>query len=146
MRLFTMGFTKKSAKEFFDIIRNNNVEFLVDIRLNNQSQLAGFSKGRDLEFFLGEICNCKYKHDTIFAPTKEILDSYKEKKITWNDYVEQYTKLINDRCVSKKFFDDYSNYKSVLLLCSEPTPEFCHRRLLAERLYKEQEGVVIIHL
>lgn len=110
---------------------------LIDVRLNNQSQLAGFTKGRDLAFFLREICNCSYSHEIQFAPTKLILDNYKKNIICWAEYEVEYNELIKRRRVSDIFKDKYENYERVLLLCSEPTPENCHRRLLAEYLEKE---------
>ena len=82
MKLFTIGFTKKSAKEFFELLTNNDIKKLIDIRLNNVSQLAGFSKGNDLKYFLKELCGIQYSHNVNLAPTKDILDDYKKKKIT----------------------------------------------------------------
>lgn len=137
MQVYTMGFTKKSAEDFFGLIKNNGIEMLIDIRLNNQSQLAGFTKGRDLAFFLREICKCSYSHEIQFAPTKLILDNYKKNVICWSEYEVKYNELIKRRKVSDIFKDKYENYERVLLLCSEPTPENCHRRLLAEYLEKE---------
>ena len=86
MKLYTIGFTQKSAREFFNKIKNNNIDLLIDIRLNNISQLAGFAKGKDLEYFLKEICNCEYAHDDVFAPTKELLDNYRANKVSWKEY------------------------------------------------------------
>lgn len=145
MQVYTMGFTKKSAEDFFGLIKNNGVEMLIDVRLNNQSQLAGFTKGRDLAFFLREICKCSYSHEIQFAPTKMILDNYKKQVISWSEYEEEYNKLIKRRRVLDIFKDKYRSHESVLLLCSEPTPENCHRRLLAEYLEKEL-GYAINHI
>ena len=145
MDIFTMGFTKKNAEVFFNNIKKNKIEILVDVRLNNQSQLAGFTKGKDLAYFLREICHCDYKHDIIYAPTKEILQAYKKEKITWKEYEVQYNDLIERRRVANQFKKDYEKYSRVLLLCSEPTPECCHRRLLAEYL-KGEIGGNIIHI
>ena len=88
MVVYTMGFTQKSAEDFFELVKKNHISILVDIRLNNQSQLAGFTKGRDLAYFLKEIAGCKYAHDPVFAPTKELLNDYKKGVIDWNGYVE----------------------------------------------------------
>lgn len=145
MDIFTMGFTQKNAEAFFKNIKSNKIEILVDVRLNNQSQLAGFTKGKDLKYFLREICDCDYKHDTIYAPTKEILQAYKRKEITWKEYEVRYNELIVKRRASYEFKKDYEKYSKVLLLCSEPTPEYCHRRLLAEHL-REELGSNIIHI
>lgn len=145
MQIYTMGFTKKSAETFFELIRKYEIEMLIDIRLNNQSQLAGFTKGRDLAYFLNEICHCQYDHEILYAPTKDFLDDYKKHLISWDDYVDRYNSLIIHRNVADRFKEKYMNYNRVLLLCSEPTPEHCHRRLLAEYL-RDQLGVQIIHI
>ena len=134
MKLFTMGFTQKDARTFFELIRKNNINLLVDIRLNNQSQLAGFTKGKDLEYLLKEIADCRYVHDITFAPTKELLDDYKKGKATWGDYVVIFKELIEKRKMCELFEKRYGQEENVLLLCSEPTPEKCHRRLVAEAL------------
>ena len=145
MDIYTMGFTQKNAKRFFENIIHNKIEIVVDVRLNNQSQLAGFTKGQDLAYFLREICDCDYKHDIIYAPTKEILQAYKKEAITWEEYEIRYNALIVQRGVEYKFKKDYEKYSKVLLLCSESTPEYCHRRLLAEYL-KEKLGGNIEHI
>ena len=109
MQIYTMGFTKKSAEEFFGLLKDNEIEMLIDVRLNNQSQLAGFTKGRDLAFFLRKICKCSYSHEIQFAPTKMILDNYKKQIISWSEYEEEYNQLINRRKVSDIFKDKYRN-------------------------------------
>jgi uncharacterized protein (DUF488 family) len=146
MNLYTIGFTKKSARQFFELLKNNGVEVLLDIRLNNKSQLAGFTKGEDLEYFLSEICRCAYKHCLEYAPTKDILEAYKDKKITWDNYADKYTALMNNRGNYRSFSDEFSNYKNICLLCSEPAPENCHRRLIAEMIAVSHPAVVIKHL
>lgn len=141
-----MGFAQKNAKTFFELIKNNEVEIVIDIRLNNKSQLAGFTKGSDLSYFLKEICNCEYYHCIDFAPTKEILDNYKKNGATWEHYVQQFIPLIEKREVSKLFMEKFGKYNRVCLLCSEPTPNQCHRRLLAELLQKRLSEVSIEHI
>lgn len=143
MQIFTMGFTQKSAEVFFNLIREHKIEILVDIRLNNQSQLAGFTKGKDLSFLLNEICDCKYSHEVQFAPTKDILDGYKKGQLTWEQYEREYNELIRKRNVIEIFKNKYHEYENILLLCSEPTPECCHRRLLAEYLSNELMHTVV---
>jgi uncharacterized protein (DUF488 family) len=145
MIIYTIGFTKKTAKQFFSMISANAIKILLDIRLNNVSQLAGFSKGNDLKYFLSEICGCDYSHCLEFAPTREIMENYKSKKISWNEYEKQYTTLIKNRGSVKGFFEKYK-YENVCLLCSEPTAENCHRRLLAEMISEEHPQVMIKHL
>lgn len=147
MTLYTIGFTQKTAEHFFGLIKTNHIELLVDIRLNNKSQLAGFSKGEDLRFFLNEICNCKYEHCVEYAPTKDILDRYKKGKIDWSQYVSEYIPLMGSRKAPEKFLSKFSNIKNICLLCSEPTPERCHRRLLAEMIEKAAPNdISVIHI
>lgn len=146
MNIYTIGFTQKSAEQFFKLIKINNIELLVDIRLNNKSQLAGFTKGDDLRYFLSEICKCKYKHCIEYAPTKEILDGYKKKSMTWNDYVEQYNNLMIKRGNYKNFVADFNSYDNICLLCSEPTAEQCHRKLIAKLIKQTDSHVTVKHI
>lgn len=145
MQIYTMGFTQKNAQEFFEKIEKAGIEILIDVRLNNHSQLAGFTKEKDLSYFLKRICNCEYKHMLSFAPTKEILDNYKKGTITWDEYEKQFIPLIERREIEKLYIKNFSKFSKILLLCSEPTPEFCHRRLVAEYL-ADKTGDEIIHI
>ena len=145
MNLYTIGFTQKTAKQFFDLIKSNNIDIVVDIRLNNKSQLAGFSKGDDLEYFLSEICACKYVHCDEYAPTKALLDDYKKKRTTWDEYVAIYIPLIKKRNGVTKFIEQFGKYTNVCLLCSEATPTQCHRRLFAE-MVQEVISATIKHI
>jgi uncharacterized protein (DUF488 family) len=144
IRLFTIGFTEKSAEEFFGALRAAGVKRLVDIRLNNASQLAGFTKKRDLEYFLRAIANIDYVHEPELAPTKEILDAYKKKRIDWDEYQRQFQQLLQERQPAARLRPE--DFDRACLLCSEPTPEHCHRRLVAEYLKREWEAVQIQHL
>lgn len=137
MDIYTMGFTQKSSEQFFNKISNENIQILIDVRLNNQSQLAGFTKGRDLIYFLKEICDCEYEHELKFAPTKELLNDYKNGMISWKQYELNFSKIIEERNLVSYFLKKYEKYEKVLLLCSEPTAEFCHRRILAEKFSKD---------
>ena len=142
---YTIGFTKKSAEQFFSLLRDNGVKQLVDVRISNSSQLAGFAKGKDVEFFVKEICHIPYKHITDFAPTKDLLDKWHKKEVTWKDYDEIYTALLKERNILRKH--DIKQFDGSCFLCSEDTPEQCHRRLLAEYLQKHsKETVQIVHL
>jgi uncharacterized protein (DUF488 family) len=146
MNLYTIGFTKKSAKQFFEIIKSHSIDLIVDIRLNNKSQLAGFTKGEDLAYFLQEICGCAYKHFIELAPTKEILDEYKAKKISWSKYEIEYNALIGKRNASTLFLNHFSDLKKIALLCSEPTAEQCHRRLAAEAIVSLNRNISLMHI
>ena len=142
--LFTIGFTKKNAQTFFSKLKSAGVKKIIDIRLNNVSQLAGFAKRDDLSYFLKELCDCDYIHKPTFAPTKEILDAYKKKQINWNEYVRQFSKLIKDLAIENKISVEELN--NACLLCSEPTPEKCHRRLVAEYFRDKYNDIEIKHL
>ena len=146
MNLYTIGFTKKSAENFFDLIKENEIKLLLDVRLNNKSQLAGFTKANDLKYFLFEICKCDYQHCVEYAPTKDILDDYKKKRFSWDSYVKMYIELILRRGDYKKFSTRFASFQNVCLLCSEPTAEQCHRRLLAEVIADYDKGIVIKHI
>ena len=142
--IFTIGFTKKNAKEFFNTLKQNHVKRLIDIRLNNVSQMAGFTKKEDLKYFLKEICDIEYSHEPDFAPTKELLDGYRKKEILWPDYEKKYLELLSARKVSEKLNLEELNMSC--LLCSEPKPDHCHRRLLAEYIKDAKKDVIIKHL
>lgn len=132
--LFTIGFTKKSAEQFFELLRKNQVKQLVDVRISNNSQLAGFAKGRDLEYLTEQICGIKYSHITDFAPTKELLDDYHDGKVSWEKYIGIYNKLLDSRNIANQY--NIQDLDGACFLCSESTPDQCHRRLLAEYLQK----------
>lgn len=143
--LFTIGFTKKSAAQFFNLLRENQIKQLVDVRISNSSQLAGFAKGKDLEFFVKEICHIPYKHITDFAPTKDLLDKWHKQEVTWIEYEDVYTSILKDRDILQKY--GVKQFDGACFLCSEETPEQCHRRLLAEYMKKHSsEDVKIVHL
>ena len=144
MKVFTIGFTKKNAERFFTQIRKAGISRIVDIRLNNTSQLAGFTKKDDLKFFLREICNIDYVHMPELAPTKEILDAYKKKSGDWNAYEHQYIELLNKRRIESTLPRNLID--GGCLLCSEATPEQCHRRLAAEYLRDRWGDMEIHHL
>jgi uncharacterized protein (DUF488 family) len=142
--LFTVGFVKKSAQGFFEHLKRAGVKKLVDIRLNNVSQLAGFTKKSDLAYFLKAIAGIGYEHRPEFAPTKEILDAYKKKKLTWPEYEQQFSRLMAERHIETQATP--ADLDHACLLCSEPTAEKCHRRLVAEYLKSKWGDVDICHL
>jgi uncharacterized protein (DUF488 family) len=132
MKLFTIGFTGKKAEQFFTLLQQAGVRRVLDIRLNNQSQLAGFAKRDDLAFFLKRICQADYRHLIELAPSKALLDDYKNKRINWQTYEHTYRNLLVERRVERLWSPDL--FEDSCLLCSEHTPAFCHRRLAAEYL------------
>lgn len=143
MKLFTIGFSKKSAEEFFTLLTKNRIKKLIDIRLNNKSQLAGFANAKHLPYFL-KLHNIEYEYKPELAPTKELLDGYKKKQISWQEYEKMYNKILLDRNILNFIKKDELN--NSVFLCSEPTPTHCHRRLLAEYIAKHFDNVEIKHL
>ena len=144
IKLFTIGFTNKSAEQFFDLLQNNQVEGIIDTRINNVSQLSGFAKGNDLRFFARTIGKMDYMHKIDFAPTKDLLADYRAKKMDWATYEIAYLNLLDSRKIAQKV--DVETLHQHCLLCSEHTPEKCHRRLLAEYFKAVRQDVEIVHL
>lgn len=134
MEIFTIGFTKTTAEDFFGRLRSNRIERVLDVRLNNRSQLAGFAKRDDLAFFLRELIGASYEHAPLLAPTEEILQAYKRKgAMPWSEYEDRFLALMRERRIESKL-DRASLEQRTVLLCSEDTPDRCHRRLVAEYL------------
>ena len=144
MDLFTIGFTKKSALVFFDSLKNSGADRVLDIRLNNVSQLAGFTKKNDLAFFLDSICGMEYVHLPILAPSKEILDDYRKRKGSWADYESNFLGLMEERNVKDLISRDLIS--NACLLCSEAKPMYCHRRLIADYFQRVWSDLEIKHL
>ena len=145
MEVYTTGFTKKRAAQFFGSLRQANIQRLLDVRLNNSSQLAGFAKKEDLPFFLAEICHIEYQHEPLLAPTQDMLDADKKQKGSWQDYEQHFLALMRDRKVEESINPKLFEIPTVLL-CSEVTAEHCHRRLVLEYLQEKWGNLEIIHL
>jgi uncharacterized protein (DUF488 family) len=144
MKLYTIGFTKKSAEQFFTLLKDSGARRLADVRLNNSSQLAGFSKRDDLRYFVKAICGMDYVHLPELAPTEEILDAFKKKRGDWQVYEREFRSLMSERRIEDAVPRDLLD--RACLLCSEETPEHCHRRLVAEYLNEKWGGMEIVHL
>lgn len=144
MKLFTIGFTKKSAEAFFTKLKRSGAKRVVDVRLNNVSQLAGFAKRNDLEFFLRELCHMDYVHLPELAPTQDILDEYKKNKGGWAVYEQKFLELMRKREIEKRV--DPAVIADGCLLCSEDKPHHCHRRLVAEYLKSHWGDVEVAHI
>jgi uncharacterized protein (DUF488 family) len=144
MKLYTIGFTKKSASQFFEALRNAGVARVVDVRLNNVSQLAGFAKKQDLAYFLDQIGAIRYEHAPLLAPTQNLLDSYKKHGGKWIDYEKSFLDLMNDRKIEVAWAPEMRDRDC--FLCSEEKPDRCHRRLVAEYLSDHLGGIEIQHL
>lgn len=144
IKIFTIGFTKKTAESFFSNLKNAGVKRLIDVRLNNVSQLAGFTKRDDLRYFSKAICNIDYVHKLDLAPTQDILDAYKKQKGDWGLYEHQFLNLMRARCVEETVPRELLD--GGCLLCSEEKPNQCHRRLVAEYLSEKWGDVEIEHI
>lgn len=146
MKIYSIGFTKTSAQNFFERLKRAGVARIVDARLNNTSQLAGFAKRDDLKYFAKELCGADYMPLPELAPTKEIRDAYnnqKDKAQAWKEYEIAFGKLMSERKIESL---DKSIFNGGCLLCSEDTPEYCHRRLVAEYLKEKWGNIEIVHL
>lgn len=144
MKIFTIGFTGTTARDFFGRLLAAGVKTLFDTRLNNASQLAGFAKRGDIEFFAEKLSGAQYKSAASLAPTKDILDAYRKKQIDWPTYEARYLSLLAERKVEKAFAS--GELESGCFLCSEAKPHRCHRRLAAEYLKREFRDIEIVHL
>src|SRR5258708_3500041 len=145
MNIYTIGFTHKSASEFFETLKANSIERLLDVRLSNTSQLAGFTKQADLQYFLKQICGADYQHEPLLAPSEELFRAYRKEGGSWEALASGYLKLIKARKIETVLSKTSFKTRTVLL-CSEATPEHCHRRLALEDLQKHWPEISIHHL
>ncbi|MDE0250937.1 MAG: DUF488 domain-containing protein [Gammaproteobacteria bacterium] len=145
MKTYTIGFTQKNAERFFSLIKDNHISRVIDVRLNNVSQLSGFAKRDDLKYFLDQLCSADYIHLQELAPTKDILDAYKKKKISWEIYEHEFLNLMARRNIERSI--DKTLLDNSCLLCSEKKPHHCHRRLVVDYLNKHWESKLeVTHL
>ena len=145
MKIYTIGFTKKSAEEFFDLLKKNKVNQLIDIRLHPDGQLAGFTKRDDLAYFLKHLIGCGYQHLDNLAPAPEILTDYR-KDHDWDRYVGRFEALMDERNIPDTLDKAMFEKHNCCLLCSEDKPDKCHRRLIVERMARHWPNVEIIHI
>ncbi len=144
LTLFTIGFTQKTAEEFFSKLIDAGVRRVLDIRLRNNSQLSGFAKGRDLSYFLNQIGNIGYHHVELLAPTSELLNGYKKEKGSWEEFEAGFQSMLEGRLPKLALNEEFLD--GACLLCSEHEADHCHRRLVALRLAQEFAGLQIVHL
>ncbi|KAA5522529.1 DUF488 domain-containing protein [Haemophilus seminalis] len=137
MKINTIGFTQKSAEDFFCLLKKSNTKLLIDVRINNVSQLSGFAKKNDLQFFLKELCSIEYQHMPELAPTDSLLKLYKKGDISWERYETEFLNLMAKRNIEKLV--NANLLENSCLLCSEHKPHFCHRRLVVEYLNKNSD-------
>lgn len=146
MEVHTIGFTKKTAEEFFGALREAGIRRLIDVRLNNVSQLAAFAKRDDLAYFLRELCDAEYVHEPLLAPDAELLKAYRSGEVEWSDYERRFEQLMKERDIVTALDWDALLDRPVVLLCSELTPEQCHRRLVLDHLRSRGVDIEPIHL
>ena len=144
-RLYTIGFAGHSAEEFFELLKESGIERVIDIRLRNTNQIAGFTKKNDLKYFLKELMNCEYHHFEFLAPTAEILDAHR-KGGPWSAYVEKFIPLMKERKAIERLDINFFKEKRSCLLCSEHTPDECHRRLVSEMMKEKWPELEVTHL
>ena len=144
VNVFTIGFTKKSARKFFSTLADASVKRVVDVRLNNVSQLAGFTKRDDLAFFLEKVCGIEYVHLPLLAPTQDMLSAYRGGREGWDVYEKQFLDLMAARQIEREI--EPKLLADACLLCSEEKAHHCHRRLVAEYLKERWENLTISHL
>lgn len=143
-KLFTIGFTQKTAAQFFELLKVNSIQKLVDTRLNNSGQLAGFSKKDDLQYFCKELLGTEYFHWEESAPTRDILDAYKKKIISWHEYAKEYEALLYKRRIESQI-DTVLGERITCLLCSEAKPHHCHRSILANYISNATGKLTSVH-
>ena len=144
LKLYTIGFTKTTAEMFFSRLKRAGVKKIIDVRLNNVSQLSGFAKKKDLQYFLKEICGIEYEHRPELAPTQDILDDYKKRRGDWSIYERRFLSLMEERRIEES--TPRSLVEEGCLLCSEDKPHNCHRRLVGEYLKRKWDDVEMKHL
>lgn len=146
MEIYSIGFTQTTAERFFGRLSHAGVRRLLDVRLNRRSQLAGFAKRDDLAYFLRELIGAEYRHEPLLTPTPDILDDFKKRRnMPWSEYEDRYLTLLAEREVESHLKPtDFA--RPTALLCSEATPEQCHRRLAIEYLQRHWPDVRAVHL
>ncbi len=143
VNLATIGFTKSNAEHFFERLLKAGVKKVVDVRLHNTSQLAGFAKADDVAYFLRKLGNIEYVHQPLLAPTDEILKSYKKEKGDWGVYEGRFLQLMEARKIEQRLRPQM--FDGTCLLCSEAEPHHCHRRLVVEYLNKKWGNVLSVN-
>jgi uncharacterized protein (DUF488 family) len=146
MEIFTIGFTRTTAEDFFGRLERHRIERLLDVRLSNSSQLAGFAKRDDLAYFLRELVGAGYEHAPLLAPSEELFDDYRKRKsVSWPEFEERFLALMRERRIEREL--DPADFEArTVLLCSEATPERCHRRLVVEYLSDHWPALSAVHL
>jgi uncharacterized protein (DUF488 family) len=143
--LYTIGYQRKPLAVFVGQLREVGVDVVIDVRLRNTSHLAGYTKRDDLAFLLREGFGIAYEHHPELAPTSEILDAYRDDQ-DWAAYECRFLPLLEERSAEKVGRDILGRYRSPCLLCAEPEPDHCHRRLVADYWAAHLPGLTVVHL
>lgn len=146
MEIFTIGFTKTPAAEFFGKLKKAGIRRLLDVRLNNTSQLAAYANRDDLKYFVRAICDATFEHEPLLAPTEDMLDAFKKRKGRWQVYDAHFMALMAERQIDVKLERDWFEATLTALLCREHTAEHCHRRLIITYLQEKWLSVRAVHL
>jgi uncharacterized protein (DUF488 family) len=144
VRVFTIGFTRKSAEQFFELIRSSGARSLTDVRRRPDTQLSGFAQARDLRYFVPKLAGVSYRHELLLAPSTELLNDYRRHGLAWDDYVPRYLAELRERRVETAL--EPGDFDETILLCSEPTTKQCHRRLCLEYLSEHWGAITRIDL
>jgi uncharacterized protein (DUF488 family) len=145
VEIYTIGFTQSTAEHFFGRLGQAGVRRLLDVRLNNRSQLAGFAKAQDLPYLLRELVGASYEHQPLLAPTQELLDAYRKRKGAWFEYEREFLELMTERRI-EEHLEPAEFAVPTALLCSEATSEHCHRRLVCDYLAGHWSEIHATHL
>ena len=144
MEVYTAGFTKWLAKDFFNVLKKYKIQLLIDIRRRPNSQLSGYTKSDNFEYFLKELSGVRYLNDLDLAPSKELLYSRRKEGLDWNNFSLEYINQLNSKKLDNCLETIYSH--KTLFLCSETLPDKCHRKLLVDKLYELDNNISVIHL
>lgn len=147
MMIYTIGSNRKSAETFFELLRRNDVRFLLDIRLRNSSQLAGFAKGNDLEYFTGRILGIGYRHDVRFAPDEGLFEVRKSKGLNMEQFALKFWETLEERDMKQVLLDEYAGVMDgICLMCSEEDHRECHRSVVAGYISDVFGGTEVVNL
>ena len=143
-KLYTMGYTQKTAEKLFNLLSEHEIKRLMDIRLHNNTQLAGFTKQNNFKYFIERLSDIEYRHIPLMAPSKDIFDDYMKNGLEWEGYELRFKRLIDQRKIEQLINED--EIDGACMLCCEPEATNCHRRLVAEYLQNYFKNIEIIHL
>ncbi|MFC2046406.1 DUF488 family protein [Chloroflexota bacterium] len=143
--IFTIGYTKKSLEQFIHHLQEAEVDAVIDVRLRNTSQLAGFAKRDDLAYLLRGCFGIEYEHRPDLAPTPDIREAYKVSG-DWAVYERSFLAHLEEGQAEDTGRELLAQFERPCLLCAEPVADQCHRRLVAEWWEKHLPSIQVAHL